>query len=328
MTFVAISRLAVCGLLALASVATAQTSTKSYRIAVLGQGNPPTDTAQAADLRQGLRDRGYSENKNVTVEFRYAGGNVEKLREHADELVRMNVDVIITLGDPAAFAAKKATTTIPIVATEFGSDPVKAGLVASLGRPGGNVTGLSSITEELWQKRLASLREFMPRVRRVSVLVNPGNSGNALCLSGIRAAGSESGIQIQPIEVTDGKSIDRAFAAITKDAPDALATCWDTVTLEYAQAIADFAIKRRLALIAPLREYATAGALLSFGINLSAHRRRAAYYVDKIFKGAKPGDLSVEQPTIFELVVNVSTAKALGLTLPPTIAVLADDLIQ
>jgi putative ABC transport system substrate-binding protein len=158
--------------------------------------------------------------------------------------------------------------------------------------------------------------------------VNPGNSGNALCLSGIRAAGSESGIQIPPIEVTDGKSIDRAFAAITKDAPDALATCWDTVTLEYAQAIADFAIKRRLALIAPLREYATAGALLSFGINLSAHRRRAAYYVDKIFKGAKPGDLSVEQPTIFELVVNVSTAKALGLTLPPTIAVLADDLIQ
>jgi ABC-type uncharacterized transport system substrate-binding protein len=305
----------------------AQPASKTYRIAVLGQGNPPTDTAQAGDLRQGLRDRGYSENKNVALEFRYAGGDEAKLRQYADELVRMKVDVIITVGDPAAFAAKKATTTVPIVATEFGSDPVKAGLVVSLGRPGGNVTGLSSITEELWQKRLATLREFMPRVRRVSVLVNPGNSGNALCLSGIRAAGGESGIQVQPIEVTDGKSIERAFHTIAKDAPDALAICWDSVTLEHALAIADFAIKRRMPLIAPLREYVTAGALLSFGINLSAHRRRAAYYVDRIFKGAKPGDLSVEQPTIFELVVNVATAKALGLTVPPTVAVLADDLV-
>ena len=313
-------------LVAFGATVGAQPATKTYRIAILGQGNPPKDPGAAADLRQGLRDRGYSEDR-VTVESRYAGGNVEKLREYAEDLVRMKVDVIITVGDPAAFAAKKATTTIPIVATEFGSDPVP-GLVASLGRPAGNVTGPSSISEELWGRRLGILREFVPRLARVTVLFNPGNPGNASCVGEIRSAGGASGIQVQPMEIADVTSIERASAAITRDAPDALAVCWDTVTLEYAHAIAELAIKRRLPLVAPLREYVSAGALLSYGISLSAHRRRAAHYVDKIFKGAKPGELSVERPTNFELVVNVSTARALGLTVPPAVALFADDLVQ
>jgi putative ABC transport system substrate-binding protein len=315
-------------LLALASVVGAQPAPKFYRIAVLGQGNPPTNEIPGADFRQGLRDWGYVDGRNVAVEFRYGGGNADKLPELAGELVRMRVDVIVTVGDSAALAAKRATTSIPIVATEFGSDPVKSGLVSSLGRPEGNVTGLSSISDELWPKRLGLLRELVPKLARIVVFWNPGNPGNASCLSEIRAAAAAMGIAVQPVEVADANSIERAFARIASDRPDALAMCWDSVTLEYAHAIADFALKRRLPTIAPLREYVKAGALVSFGASLAAHRRRAAYYTDKIIKGAKPSDLSVEQPTNFELVVNLTTAKALGLTLPPGFVVLADDLIQ
>ena len=314
---------------ALLTVAHAQPSAKVYRVGWLGHGSAPTGAnAGISDFQQGLRDLGYVDGKNVAVEFRYASGNVDKLPELASEFTRLKVDVIVTSGEPAAFAAKRATNAIPIVATEFGLDPVKAGLVASLNRPGGNVTGLSSISEELWQKRLALLRELVPKLSRISVLWNPANPGNVSCLSEIQAAARAMGMQVQSLEVGDGKALERAFAAIAKDSPDALVTCWDSVTLEYAKPIAEFALKRRLPTLAPLKEYVQAGGLLSFGASLPAHRRRAAYYVDKIFKGAKPADLSVEQPTNFELVVNVSTAKALGLTLPPTVAVLADDLIQ
>jgi putative ABC transport system substrate-binding protein len=252
---------------------------------------------------------------------------LEKLPELAGELGRMKVDVIVTVGDSAAIAAKRATTSIPIIATEFGLDPVKAGIVSSLGRPEGNVTGLSSISEELWPKRLGLLRDLVPRLTRAAVLWNSGNPGNASCLNEIRAASGALGILVQPFDVRDANSVERTFAAMAKDRPDALALCWDSVTLEYAHAIADFALKRRLPTIAPLREYVKAGALLSFGTSLAAHRRRAAYYADKILKGAKPADLPVERPTHFELVVNMATAKALGLALPPTLVMLADDLI-
>ncbi len=236
--------------------------------------------------------------------------------------------MIVTVGDSAAIAAKRATTSIPIVATEFGSDPVKAGIISSLGRPEGNVTGLSAISEELWPKRLSLLRELMPRLTRAAVLWNSGNPGNASCLNEIRAASGALGILVQPFDVRDANSVERAFAAMAKDRPDALALCWDSVTLEYAHAIADFALKRRLPTIAPLREYVKAGALMSFGASLAAHRRRAAYYADKIMKGTKPADLPVERPTHFELVVNAATAKVLGLALPPALVMLADDLVQ
>lgn len=319
---------AACGFLALSPLANAQGAAKSYRIAVLSQGNPPTNDVPGADFRQGLRDWGYVEGRNVEVDFRYGGGNVEKLPELAGELGRMKVDVIVTVGDSAAIAAKRATTSIPIVATEFGSDPVKAGIISSLGRPEGNVTGLSAISEELWQKRLSLLRELVPRLTRAAVLWNPGNPGNVSCLNEIRAASGPLGILVQPFDVRDANSVERAFAAMAKDRPDALAMCWDSVTLEYAHAIADFALKRGLPTIAPLREYVKAGALMSFGASLAAHRRRAAYYADKIMKGTKPADLPVERPTHFELVVNAATAKALRLALPPALVMLADDLVQ
>jgi putative tryptophan/tyrosine transport system substrate-binding protein len=316
------------GLSGMAPEADAQPAAKVYRIGWLGHGSVPTANPGIGDFQQGLRDLGYVDGKNVVVEFRYASGNVDKLPELANEFSRLKVDVIVTSGEPAAFAAKRATSAIPIVATEFGLDPVKAGLVASLNRPGGNVTGLSSISEELWQKRLALLREFVPKLSRATVLWNPANPGNASCLTEIQAAARAMGMQLQSLEVGDGKALERAFAEITKSPPDAVVTCWDSVTLEYAKPIADFALMRRLPTLAPLKEYVQAGGLLSFGASLPAHRRRAAYYVDKIFKGAKPADLSVEQPTNFELVVNLATAKALGLALPPSVVVLADDLIQ
>ncbi|MFO1314540.1 MAG: ABC transporter substrate-binding protein [Burkholderiales bacterium] len=306
----------------------AQPPSKSYRIGVLIQGNPPTNEIPGADFRQGLKDWGYVTGGNVAVEFRYGAGNADRLPELAGELVKMNVDVIVTVGDSAAFAAKKATASIPVVATEFGVDPVKTGLVASLARPTGNVTGLSSISDELWSKRLALLRELVPRLARVTVVWNSGNPGNVACLAQTRTAGSEMNFQVQALDVTDANSIERAFVAIARDKPDAIALCWDSVTLEYAHAIADFANRQRLPTVAPLREYVKAGALVSFGTSLAAHRRRAAYYTDRIIKGTKPADLPVERPTHFELVMNATTARALGITVPPTLALLADDVIE
>jgi putative ABC transport system substrate-binding protein len=311
------------------TVAHAQPSAKVYRIGWLGHGSVPTSANPGiSDFQQGLRDYGYIDGKNVVVEFRYASGNVDKLPELASELTRLKVDIIVTSGEPATFAAKGATNAIPIVATEFGLDPVKAGLVASLNRPGGNVTGLSSISEELWKRRIQLLKGLAPKIGRVAVLWNSANPGNKSCLTEIQTAADAMGLQLKSLEVSDAKTLDRAFAVMTTESPDALAICWDSVTLEYAKAIASFALKRRLPTVAPLKEYVQAGSLLSLGTSLPAHRRRAAYYIDKIFKGAKPADLPVEQPTNFELVVNLSTAKALGLTLPPTVVVLADDLIE
>ena len=317
-------------LLTLAWAAPPASPAKPYRIGVLGQGNPPTNEIPGADFRQGLRDWGYVDGGNVAVEFRYGAGKVDKLPELADELVRIKVDVIVTVGDSAALAAKKATTSIPIVATEFGSDPVKAGLVSSLARPDGNVTGLSSNSDALWGKRLDLLRQLVPRMTRVLVLWNPANLGNAACLEEIRAAATSMKVEVRAIEVGDANAIERAFPAIAKEAPapDALALCWDSVTLEYAHAIADFAIRRKLPTIAPLREYVRAGALMSSGPSLAAHRRRAAYYTDRIIKGAKPATLPVEQPTQFETVVNMATAKAIGIVVPSGLALLADELVE
>lgn len=318
--------------IAMPIVAAAQTGAKpadkTYRIAVLSQGNPPTNEAPGADLRQGLRDWGYVDGRNLSIDFRYGGGNVDKLPDLAAELVRMKVDVIVTVGDAAALAAKRTTASIPVVATEFGQDPVKAGLVSSLGRPEGNVTGLSSISDELWAKRLGLLRQIVPKLSRMVILLNPGNPGNVSCLAEFQAAASATSIQVRPIEVVDANAVERAFAVVAREKPDAIALCWDSVTLEYAYAIADFAVRYRIPTIAPLREYVRAGALMSFGANLAAHRRRAAYYADKIAKGAKPAELPVERPTHFELVLNTATAKSLGIAVPAAVGVLADDIVE
>jgi putative ABC transport system substrate-binding protein len=306
-------------------LADAQPSGRIYRIGWLGHGNAPSKADRGiADFLQGLRDLGYVDGKDVTVESRFANGNVERL----PELARLKVDVIVTSGEPAALAAKRATRAIPVVAMEFALDPVKSGLVASLARPEGNVTGLTSISEELWQKRLELLKALVPKLSRVVVLWNPANPGNAYCMTEIRTAAKAMGVQLHPLEARDANGLQRAFADTARESPDALVLCWDGVSLEHARSIGDFALLRRLPTLAPLKEYVQAGSLLSFGASLPAHRRRAAYYVGRILKGSKPSDLPVERPTHFELVVNVTTAKVLGLALPSTLSVLADDLIE
>lgn len=310
-------------------VADAQPAAKSHRIGWLGSSSAPLGSdAVTGDFEQGLRDLGYVEGKNLVVEYRYASGNVERLRVLANEAAGRSVEIIVTSGEPAALAAKRATETIPIVVTELGLDPVKAGLVVSLGRPGGNITGLASLSEELWQKRLALLKELAPKASRLVVLWNPANPGNASCLEAVKAAAPAVGREVRSLEVSDAKQLEQAFADLTKTRPDALVTCWDSLTLAHAKTIADFALKLRLPTLAPLREYVQAGGLISYGPSLPAQRRRAAYYVDRILKGAKPSDLPVELPTFFELVINVATAKALGLELPPNFMLLADELIQ
>jgi putative ABC transport system substrate-binding protein len=249
---------------------------------------------------------------------------------------------------------------IPIVATEFGTEPVKAGLVASLGRPEGNVTGLATLSDELWQKRLGLLKEIAPKVSQIWVLWNPANPGNAACVEQIKATAAALRLEVLPLEVRDASTLQRAFAmmgtpaaqrpsampskstkaaapsgqaAKAESSPDrdlttALTACWDSVLLERARAIADFALERHLATVAPLKEYVDEGFLMSLGISLPPHRRRAAYYVNKILKGAKPAELPVEQATLFELVVNLKTARALGLTPPPQMIANADDVIR
>ena len=316
------------GLFVAPCTATAAPATKAFRIGWLGQGSPAPSNRDAGDFEQGLRDVGYTKGQNVVIEYRYADGNVERLALLATELVRLPVDVIVTSGEQAAFAAKRATRDIPIVATDLGLDPVKAGLVASLGRPGGNITGLATLSDDLWPKRLGLLKEVTPRASRLAVLGNPANSSNASCFEEIKAAASATGLRTRFLGVSDEKTLAEAFAGILNERPEGLVICWDSVTLVHAKAIADFALKQRLPTLAPLKEYVVAGALLSFGARLPAQRRRTAYYVDKILKGVKPADLPVERPTLFELVVNLPTAKALGLALPAALVVLADVIVE
>jgi putative tryptophan/tyrosine transport system substrate-binding protein len=317
------------GFFAASSVAVAQSAARMYRIGWLGYGDAPSGPNQGVeDFQQGLRDTGYVDGKNVVIAYRYASNSPERLAGLAAELVRMPVDIIVTSGEPAALAARRATTTIPIVMTEIGMDPVKAGLVASLGRPGGNVTGLASLSNDLWQKRLALLKEFAPKATRVAVFWNAANPGNADCVAEIKGAAPLMGLHVRYLEVSNASGLERAFASVENEPVEALVTCLDSVTLEHARAVADFALKWRLLTLAPLTEYVQAGGLVSLGAKLADQRRRAASYVDRILKGAKPADLPIERPTLFELVVNVTTAKALGFVVPASFMVLADELID
>jgi putative ABC transport system substrate-binding protein len=310
-------------------IASAQPTAKLYRIGWLGDGSAPSGANRSGgEFQQGLRDAGYVEGRNLAIEYRYANGNVGRLPDLAAELARLPVDVIVTSGEPAALAAQRATKAIPIVVTQIGMDPVKAGLVASLGRPDGNITGLATLSEDLWQKRLGLLKEVAPRVSRPAVLWNPENPGNKDCVEEIKAAAPALRLQVLYLEVRDAAALDRAFARIAGESADALVTCSDSVLLEHAGSIADFALKRRLPMMSPLKEYVQAGGLVSLGANLASQRRRAASYVDRILKGAKPANLPIELPTLFELVANQKTAKALGLTLPVSLLVLADELIE
>jgi putative ABC transport system substrate-binding protein len=280
-------------------------------------------------FRQGLRELGWVEGKNIVIEYRWAEGRSERLLDLAAELVRLNVDVILAANTSAVVAAKSATSTIPIVMAVGGSDPVGLGLVGSLARPGGNVTGLSfSVGGDIFGKGLELLRETVPKVRRVAVLSNPANPGQALAIRDVKVAARSLGVQLQLLETRGPNEFESAFAAMARERAGALFVVPDSMFGLNRARLQELAAKRRLPAMYGLREHTEAGGLMSYGVDVRDNFRRAATYTDKILKGARPADLPVEQPTKFELVINLKTAKALGLTIPPSVLLRVDEVIE
>ena len=297
------------------------------RVAFPGAESPSTNQHFFDAFRQGLREHGYVDGQNVTLEERWAEGRNERFPEIIGELIRLKASVIMAISAPAAAAAKNATTTIPIVFVT--GDPLGSGLIRSFARPGGNLTGLSiSLGEEFSGKWLELLKEAVPRISRVAVLYNPTNPANAAYLAVLRSVAQKRGVKLQPTGVQDPGGFDGAFASISTARAQALVVVIDPLTVRYRGRIAELAAKNRLPAMYGFREFAEAGGLMAYGANVAELCRRAATYVDKILKGAKPGDLPVEQPTKFEFVVNLKTAKALGLTIPPALLGRADEVIQ
>ena len=276
---------------------------------------------------QGMRELGYVVGKNLVIEWRSAEGDASRLPELAAELVRLKVDVLALAGTPAAIAAQKATTAIPIVIINVG-DPVGNGLVKILARPGGNSTALSNMMAELGPKLLEILHSMVPRLKRVAVLVNPSNSSIAIFLKNIQTAAQKIGVEIHPVEASTPGEITSAFALMTRQNVEALIVPREALFTQQKTQIVELAAKHRLPSIGPYAEYAEAGGLMSYGQNARENFKRAAIYVDKIFKGANPGDLPVEQPTRFELAINLKTAKALGLKVPQTVLLQATKVIE
>jgi putative ABC transport system substrate-binding protein len=322
---------ALAGLLAapLAAEAQEQKAGKVFRLGILGT-SPPTDPAAArlwGVFFQRLRELGYVEGQNLTVERRFSEGRAERLPDLAADLVRLKVDVIVAASGPAPLAAQSVTKTIPIVMTNQ-ADPVGSGLGASLARPGGNITGLSLLSAEIVGKQLQLLKEVIPEVSRVAVLRNPTNKDHALLVKEVEAAARSLRVQIQTFEARGPEEFDGAFAAMTGERAGAVLVLGDPMFFLHRTRIADLATKQRLPAMFVQREHAEAGGLLAYGANLSDMFRQAATFVDKILKGAKPADLPVEQATKLELVINLKTAKALGLTIPQSLMLRADQVIQ
>ena len=319
---------ALCALLvALCASVQAQQLRRVPRIGFLSSRSPDAEKSRLAAFQQGLQKLGYSAGKNILIEQRYAAGKFDRLPDLAAELVGLKVDVLVTTGTPAAHAAKNATSTIPIVIGNAG-DPVGTGLVASLARPGGNVTGLSVLNTELSGKRLELLKEVVPTASRVAVLLNPANSINPLQLKEIQSAAPALGVTLHSLEVKGTDDIDRAFTAMKKERTGALIVLGDPLLETHRTRIAELAVKSQLPAIYSLAPYVEAGGLMSYGTNFDDLYRRAATYVDKILKGAKPADLPVEQPTKFEFVINLKAAKQIGLTIPPNVLARADRVIR
>jgi putative tryptophan/tyrosine transport system substrate-binding protein len=309
-------------------VTKAQQSTQRYRIGYLGPGSGSTLPAALDAFRQQLRHLGYVEGQNVGIDYRWAADRDEQLPRLAADLVRLKVDVIVVEGHtPAIQAAKHATSTIPIVMAVSG-DPVKTGLVESLARPGGNVTGLSLLTPDLAPKRLELLKEAVPTLTHVAVLWNAANPVKVLDWHETQAAASALGLQLQSLEVQGPPDFAGAFDAATRDRAEALVVLPDGLINSHRQQIVDFAMASRLPGMYPYREFVEAGGLMSYAPSYVDLFRRAAVYVDRILQGAKPVDLPVEQPTKFELVLNLKTAQALGITMPPSLLILADEVIR
>ena len=310
------------------SVAEAQQAVKIYRIGYLLEGFPSGGTRLLEAFRQGMRDLGYIEGKDFVIEARWAEGDDKRLPALAAELVRLNVDIIVAAPTPPALAAHGATKSIPIVVAHM-SDPIVAGLVANLARPGGNVTGLRSLSAELSGKRLELLKEAFPKISRVAVLGAGNNPGGRQQVRGMEAAAQVLGLELR---LLDWKRPNPDFhglsRAITEMRASALTMTSGTWQLDHLTQILDISAKSRLPAIYPNGAFADAGGLLSYGIDWEYFHRRAAYYVDKILKGAKPADLPMEQATKIELVINLKTAKALGFTIPPAVLMDADRVIK
>jgi putative tryptophan/tyrosine transport system substrate-binding protein len=307
--------------------ARAQTPGRIVKIGTLESGSPSSSPHLLAAFRQGLRDLGYIEGENVFIERRYGEGKEENSPRLAAELVAFPVDIIFAIGPPQAFAAAKATDKIPIVFVG-GGDPVAMGLVKSLNRPGGNVTGLTFVTVELAPKRMQLLKDIVPATNRVAIVWNPNNPVNRLELNEARATGEKLGFTILPIEIKSSEDLEGVFAAMTRARAGAALILSSPVTFPNRVRIAALALKARLPIVVAIRDYTDAGGLLSYGPNYADHCRRAATYVDKILKGAKPADLPVQLPTTYELVINLKTARALGLNVPPSVLARADEVIE
>jgi putative tryptophan/tyrosine transport system substrate-binding protein len=307
--------------------AEAQPAGKVYRIGVLEPTSMALNAANLDAFRQGLRELGYVEGRNMRIEYRSADGRSERFPDLAAELVRLKVDVILTRGTPAVMAAKNATGTIPVVMAASG-DPVLSGIVSSLARPGGNVTGLSAVVVEVSGKRLELIREVAPGVSRVAALFNMSNPNDALQWKEIETAAPSLRVQLQLLDVRKPSDFAGAFDAAVKGRAGALVVGLDALTWANHRPIVDLAAKHRLPAIYGGREFVNAGGLIAYGVSYPHLYHRAANFVDKILKGAKPADLPVEQPSKFELVINLKTAKALGLTIPPSLLQRADQVIE
>jgi ABC-type uncharacterized transport system substrate-binding protein len=305
----------------------AQQPTKVPRIGFLGATYPSTNAARIEAFRQGLRELGYVEGKNIVIEYRWAEGKTERLPDLAAELVRLKVDIIVTAGPAVTRPAKEATSTIPIVMS-FDNDPVGSGFVASLARPGGNITGLSALFPELSGKRLELLKEVLPMRSRMAVFGTSTQPGTAQALRETELAAGAAGVQVQHLEVRDPKDIETAFQAARKGRAEAALVLSSPVIFSQRTQIADLAVKNRLPVIFPQSEYVEDGGLMSYAPNYADLFRRAAAFVDKILKGAKLADLPVEQPKKFEFIINLKAAKQIGLTIPPNVLARADKVIR
>ena len=305
----------------------AQQSAKLARIGYLGTSSPAEIAPSLEALQQGLRELGYVEGRNIAFEYRWAEGRMERLSAFAVEFVGLKIDVIVASSSPAALAAKDATRTIPIVFVTAG-DPVDSGLVAGIARPGGNVTGLSLLAPEIVARQLQLLKEVVPKTSRVAVLANPANRNTALLVKETEDGARSLGVKVQFLGVQSADALDNALSAVAGERADALLVLFDPMLFTHRTRIAEFANNRHLPAMYPHREYAETGGLMSYGASIPDLSRRAAIYVDKILKGAKPADLPVQEPTRFELVINLKTAKALGLAIPKDMLLRADEVIQ
>ena len=309
------------------SASQAQHSGHVPRVGYLGTSSPSLEPELVKAFREGLRDHGYVEGQNIVIEYRWAEGNYQRFPDLVADLVKLKVDLILTAGTPGAFAAKRATQTIPIVMAVTG-DAVATGLVSSLARPGGNLTGLTTMVPDLEGKRLEILREVLPKLMTVVVLLNTSNPLTAIQWEQTTTSAKALGIQLQPIELQRPEDFKDAFARVARQRPDAITMVADRFQLAHRMQILDFVAKTRLPTMYPYRDFVVAGGLMSYAPSYEDLFRRSATYVDKILRGAKPSDLPIEQPTKFEFLVNLKTAKILGVPIPPSLLQRADHVFE